>query len=368
MSDFSEILLQWHQVHGRKGLPWQNQKDPYQVWLSEIMLQQTQVVTVQERYSIFLQKFPQIQALAAAPLDDVMALWAGLGYYSRARNLHNCAQIIVGNYAGKFPEDALHLMTLPGIGLSTAAAIAAFCYGQRISILDANVKRLLARKYGILGDVKKGAVHQELWTLAQSVLPSEAQQMPSYTQALMDFGATVCKPKKPHCTHCVFKSTCFALTHDRVMEIPLQVKKVKTTIVQSEMLLLIVGQSFLLELKPHQGIWGGLWSLPESPWVMTTEKPSKTFTVSLSDFASLPTQLLQEPYRKVKRLVPRKHVFTHRTLYFQIGIVHLTEKFEVDPQRFKWVVFDDCAHLGLPAPIRQLLNDDGGDQSLFKKD
>ena len=186
---FAAALLRWHQQDGRSGLPWQNLHDPYAIWISEIMLQQTQVSTVLERYPRLMQRFPTVQALAAAPLDDVLAEWSGLGYYSRARNLHACAKQIVRDYGGHFPQELTQLESLAGIGRSTAGAIAAFAFNLRTPILDANVKRVLARLFGIKGPVQSKAVSDQLWQLAQTLLPQEAKLMPRYTQALMDFGA-----------------------------------------------------------------------------------------------------------------------------------------------------------------------------------
>ena len=357
MIDFSTTLLQWHKLHGRIGLPWQNQKDPYKVWLSEIMLQQTQVATVKERYIEFLQVFPTVQDLARASQDQVMALWAGLGYYTRARNLHACAKMIEEQFAGKFPESSTILATLPGIGMSTAAAIASFCFGERISILDANVKRLLSRFLCITDDVKKASVHQDLWKKAQKLVPKNSEDMPAYTQALMDFGATVCTPKNPKCSNCVFQPSCQAFNQSKVSVIPLQVKKVKNKLVQSEMLFILANQQALFELRPAKGIWGGLWSLPESSWVDAITVPKKPLQFSIQEFLGLPNDLLKIPYNKAKLLAPRKHVFTHRTLYFQIRIIQLTETFDVNTNQYQWVNISDCEHLGLPTPIRQWVND-----------
>ena len=357
MNDFSTTLLQWHKLHGRTGLPWQNQKDPYKVWLSEIMLQQTQVVTVKERYIEFIRVFPTVQDLARASQDQVMALWAGLGYYTRARNLHACAKMIEEQFVGKFPESSTILATLPGIGMSTAAAIASFCFGERVSILDANVKRLLARFLGIEDDVKKASVHQDLWKEAQTLVPQNSEHMPAYTQALMDFGATVCTPKNPKCSNCVFQPSCQSFNQSKVSVIPLQVKKVKNKIVQSEMLFILANHQVLFELRPAKGIWGGLWSLPESSWVDAIKAPSEPLQFSIPEFVGLPCDLLESPYKKAKLLAPRKHVFTHRTLYFQIRIIQLTEIFDVNTNQYQWVNISDSEHLGLPTPVRKWIKD-----------
>ncbi|HSV44995.1 MAG TPA: A/G-specific adenine glycosylase, partial [Ramlibacter sp.] len=192
---FSARLVRWQQAHGRHGLPWQGTRDPYRVWLSEIMLQQTQVSAVLGYYDRFLERFPGVASLAAAPLDAVLGLWSGLGYYSRARNLHRCAQLVVSQHGGSFPAEAVQLQALPGIGRSTAAAIAAFCFGERVSILDGNVRRVLTRLLAFESDLAQAASERVLLAQAQALVPRQAARMPAYTQGLMDLGATVCLPR-----------------------------------------------------------------------------------------------------------------------------------------------------------------------------
>jgi A/G-specific adenine glycosylase len=357
VKDFSKKLLDWYALYGRRGMPWQNLKDPYRVWLSEIMLQQTQVITVKDRYVQFLQRFPEVTDLAKASLDDVMTLWAGLGYYTRARNLHACAKIIVDQYGGKFPQDAVTLCTLPGIGMSTAAAIAAFCYEQKISILDANVKRLLARVFGIEQDLNKSSVHQELWLKAQSLVPTQSAKMPYYTQALMDFGATVCTPKKPKCESCIYQDSCLAYIQDKVDVIPIKIQKTKSKVVQSEMLFIVAKDQILFELRQTNGIWGGLWSLPESPWQEAQVRKIVPLKLSCEDYSSIPSDTIQLAFKKSKILAPRKHVFTHRVLYFQIRILEIEKPFPVDTKKFQWVNVSQYENLGMPTPVRQWLKD-----------
>jgi len=209
---FAPALITWQRNHGRHGLPWQGNRDPYRVWLSEIMLQQTQVSTVLSYYPRFLERFPHVHALAAAQTDEVMAMWSGLGYYSRARNLHRCAQAVVAEHGGEFPRDALTLETLPGIGASTAAAIAAFCHGERVSILDGNVRRVLSRVLAFAGDQAQPKVQRQMWDLAQALVPerSDASDMAAYTQGLMDLGATVCVRGQPRCPVCPMQGVCEA--------------------------------------------------------------------------------------------------------------------------------------------------------------
>ena len=205
-------VVQWQAVHGRNYLPWQQTRDPYRVWLSEIMLQQTQVTTVLGYYERFLQAFPDVASLAAAPEDDVMALWSGLGYYSRARNLHKCAKAVMAEHGGAFPRSAEVLATLPGIGRSTAAAIASFCFGERAAILDANVKRVLTRVLAFGEDLSSSRNEKVLWAMAEDLLPTHDLQhsMPRYTQGLMDLGATICLPRNPSCLVCPLQADCRA--------------------------------------------------------------------------------------------------------------------------------------------------------------
>lgn len=218
-TSFARRLIDWQRQHGRHDLPWQV-KDPYSVWLSEIMLQQTQVATVLDYYPRFLTKFPTVQSLAAAPQDEVLSLWAGLGYYSRARNLHKAAQQVVGQFGGIFPSERKDLETLCGVGRSTAAAISAFAFNRRETILDGNVKRVLCRVFAQDGNPQDKKFENSLWTLAESLLPSENTDMPAYTQGLMDLGATVCKRTKPLCHQCPMADICEAKKQNRIDELP----------------------------------------------------------------------------------------------------------------------------------------------------
>ena len=215
MNQFAEKLINWQRQHGRHNLPWQT-SDPYRVWLSEIMLQQTQVATVLEYYPKFINRFPDVQSLAEAEQDAVLQLWAGLGYYSRARNLHKAAQQIVYEFGGQFPQQRIELERLCGVGRSTAAAIAAFAFRQPETILDGNVKRVLCRIFALDGDTSDKKFEAQLWQLAESLLPKNQNDMPAYTQGLMDLGATVCKRSKPDCTHCPMVSDCLAWAQNRV--------------------------------------------------------------------------------------------------------------------------------------------------------
>ena len=263
VNDFSSRLIRWHKRHGRHDLPWQNTTDPYRVWLSEIMLQQTQVATVIPYYLRFLERFPLLANLAAAPVADVMALWSGLGYYARARNLHACAKALMREHGGRFPRDPVVIAQLPGIGRSTANSIATFCFGARAPILDGNVKRVLCRAFGVEGFPGSGAVEKHLWALAEELMPTRHGAI--YNQAQMDLGAAVCERGKPRCDACPLNDICVARATGRASELP--TAKPRRTIPQRHATLLVLrdGNCVLLETRPPAGIWGGLLSLPELP-------------------------------------------------------------------------------------------------------
>lgn len=260
--DFAERLIAWQRQHGRHDLPWQV-RDPYAVWLSEIMLQQTQVATVRDYYPRFLAAFPTVQDLAAAEEDAVLALWAGLGYYSRARNLHAAAKQVVAQFGGVFPDTREALESLKGVGRSTAAAIAAFAFGRRETILDGNVKRVLCRVFALDGDPADKRFERQLWDLAERLLPQAAEDMPAYIQGLMDLGATVCKRSKPLCGQCPMAQHCLAKAQDRVGELPRKktAAAVKSVAVYWLVLRNKAGEIWL-EKRPAGGIWGGLHCVP----------------------------------------------------------------------------------------------------------
>ncbi len=363
IDSFSKKLIAWHTQSGRSGLPWQGNRDPYAVWVSEIMLQQTQVATVLERYPRFMKRFPTVKKLAAADVDDVLAEWAGLGYYSRARNLHACAQQIVREFAGKFPQDPALLEQLKGIGRSTAGAIAAFAFHERAPILDANVKRILARLFAIEGAIQDKAVNDSLWKLATELLPLKPQDMPTYTQALMDFGATWCTSRKPVCLSgekkCPFAKDCQANLSDQVLALPKKVIKSKSPEFDCHMLLLRSGNSVLLQKRPDKAIWGGLWSLPESPWAprdlsFLKEELSSSNLLSLT----LPEEksvLFLRNCTPPNRGFYIKHVFTHRRLWMQIWEVNAMKTIPFTNPNLKWVPLKQLGRHGLPQPIKVLL-------------
>jgi len=259
---FRKRLLAWFDRAGRKDLPWKRTRDPYHVWLSEIMLQQTQVVTVIPYFTRFIARFPTIQALASARADTVMRHWAGLGYYARARNLHAAAKEIVREHSGKFPREFEHICALPGVGRSTAGAIAAQAFDARHAILDGNVKRVLARQHAISTPLNDRATEMQLWQLADSYTP--AVRVADYTQAIMDLGATICRPRQPNCPHCPVATECQARAADTAHALPIKRKAKPLPIRRTKMLLLTDrNRRVLLIRRPPTGIWGGLWSLPE---------------------------------------------------------------------------------------------------------
>ncbi len=260
-ASFAATLVAWQRRHGRHALPWQNTRDPYRVWLSEIMLQQTQVSTVIGYYARFLERFPDVRALAAAPQDEVLAAWSGLGYYSRARNLHRCAQAVVAEHGGAFPASSEALARLPGIGRSTAAAIAAFCFGERVAILDGNVKRVLTRVLGFDGDLSRPAAERALWGEATALLPVVG--IDAYTQGLMDLGATICSPRAPACLLCPVQGRCAAARAGTQERYPVKTRRLVRGRREHVWLWLRCNGSLWLAERPETGVWAGLWSLPE---------------------------------------------------------------------------------------------------------
>jgi len=363
ISTFAQKLIAWHGVSGRSGLPWQGNRDPYAVWVSEIMLQQTQVATVLERYPRFMKRFPTVKKLATADVDEVLAEWAGLGYYSRARNLHACAKQVMTEFGGQFPGDPILLEQLKGIGRSTAGAIAAFAFHERAPILDANVKRILARLFAIEGAIQDKVVNDQLWALAEQLLPTKPADMPVYTQALMDFGATWCTSRKPVCLgsekKCPFEKNCQANLSDQVLLLPQKAKKTKSPEFDCNMLLLRCGNSVLLQKRPSKAIWGGLWSLPEGPWVPKTSM-SRVAEIGLQELfaATLPNEkgaALTKTCKSIKLTEEIKHVFTHRRLWMQIWQANSVKELTFLNPDLRWVPLSQLGHYGLPQPIKLLL-------------
>ncbi|MBS0316490.1 MAG: A/G-specific adenine glycosylase [Proteobacteria bacterium] len=336
-------MLRWQRQHGRQGLPWQHTRDPYRVWLSEIMLQQTQVATVLDYFSRFLQRFPDVQSLARAELDEVLALWSGLGYYSRARNLHRCAVEVVAQHGGRFPDNAAALAGLPGIGRSTAAAIAAFCFGERVAILDGNVRRVLTRVLGFSGDMAQAANGRALWDLATALLPRRAlaDTMPRYTQGLMDIGAGICTPRAPRCADCPLRRICVALREGEPERYPRSTRKLKRG-AQALWLLQASGPdgAVWLEKRPARGIWAGLYCLP-------------AFDSRESLHGQLQGALPAGSRAWLHEPAPIVHPLTHKDLLLHPVQVRL----EAAPagRAGAWFAAGAWPELGLPAPIRKLL-------------
>ena len=345
LAAFAPALIDWQRRNGRHGLPWQGTRDPYRVWLSEIMLQQTQVATVMGYYDRFLQRYPDVSALADAAPDDVMALWSGLGYYSRARHLHRCAQLVVSEHGGVFPDTAAVLQTLPGIGASTAAAIAAFCFGERVSIVDGNVRRLLSRVLAYGGDLSQAASARELWDLAQALLPANPapDDMTAYTQGLMDLGAGICSRTQPSCMLCPVNGLCRANHTGTTAQFPVKTRKLLRR--HESWWLLIFrttsaeGPRVWLERRPASGIWAGLFCTP----VHSSEAQV--------------TDRLQRAGLGARDLSPIVHQLTHRELCLYPRLVDVAaEQAQGDPTEGQWVALNGLDQVGLPAPLRGLLS------------
>lgn len=349
-AELATQVVRWQEAHGRNHLPWQNTRDAYRVWLSEIMLQQTQVATVLEYYTRFLARFPDVRQLAAAPQDEVLALWSGLGYYSRARNLHRCAQIVVHQHGGEFPRTVDELAALPGIGRSTAGAIAAFCFGARAPILDANVRRVLTRVLGFGADLAEAKNERALWQQAEALLPRQdlSHAMPRYTQGLMDLGAGICLPRNPNCLLCPLQEACVARRDGNPQDYPVRTRKLKRSAQAWWLLLRQDGEGRLwLERRPPIGIWAGLYCPPV-----------------YDSRAALDEALQLHASCDAQDLPAFTHVLTHRDLHLHPVLArdatprpdaHCAE------QQSGWFAPAQWPALGLPAPVRKLLASLGDD-------
>ena len=358
---FATRLIRWQRQHGRHHLPWQNTRDAYRVWLSEIMLQQTQVGTVIPYYQRFLEHFPDIQRLASASLDGVMAQWSGLGYYSRARNLHKAAQRIVREHGCAFPGEVDLIRQLPGVGRSTAAAIAVFAFGKRAAILDGNVKRIFSRCFGIEGYSGEKHVETQLWQKAEALLPardenSSEREIGDYTQALMDLGATICTRAHPRCGSCPLRLDCIAFRDNSVGRLPTPRPR-KVLPEKETALLLVVAQEvaqgkILLEKRPSAGIWGALWSLPEMPMNENVIEYCMRFGINV---------------RPISQMEAFTHTFTHFRLRIYPLILqvisgspgHLSH---LSPQASPragnqriWIMPEDALKAAIPSPVRKVL-------------
>jgi len=341
---FAQNVAQWQQTHGRHHLPWQGTRDPYRIWLAEIMLQQTQVSAVIGYYQRFLERFPDLDTLARATQDEVMPYWAGLGYYARARNLHRCAQTIVRDWQGRFPPDAQTIMTLPGIGRSTAAAIAAFAWGERSPILDGNVRRVFCRYFGIDRPTDEAQTQRLLWETAEDLVrvAPPALDMRAYTQGLMDLGATLCTRGQPSCAACPLTKHCCARQTGAQTLLPIPKSKKPKPERNCVMLIVRHGKHALLQQRPSPGIWGGLWSLPQydTRSAMTHDCQQRgihaAHTVALAGL---------------------QHVFTHFRLHIQPRLLTLDPTLPAPAvqEHERWQPLDSLDGAALPAPVRKLL-------------
>jgi A/G-specific adenine glycosylase len=340
MKSFAERVIEWQRASGRHDLPWQRTRDAYCIWLSEIMLQQTQVSAVVPYYARFLDRFPDLGRLAAAPEDDVLALWSGLGYYARARNLHSAARTIVQKHAGVFPRAFDDIVALPGIGRSTAGAIAVFAFGARQPILDGNVKRVFARVFGIAGFPGEKKVETAMWAHAEVLLP--IGDVEAYTQGLMDLGAGLCTRTRPRCERCPLQDDCVAMRENRIALLP--TPRPKKLLPQKSTVMLIVqrDREVLLEKRPAPGIWGGLWSFPE-----------------IADLSDAPAVLRMRFGAEVMAegaLPDVRHGFTHYALTITPALLRVTslERRAHSPGHV-WLTPADAINAAIPAPVRQIL-------------
>ena len=334
---FAKRLVAWQKQHGRHDLPWQSSADPYRVWLSEIMLQQTQVVTVKAYYDKFLKRFPTVSVLASASLDEVLGLWSGLGYYSRAKNLHRCAQIVANAHGSVFPNTKEGLQQLPGIGPSTAAAIASLCFGKREAILDGNVKRVLTRVHGFGHDLSHATHEKALWKIAHQALPVHESDMPTYTQGMMDLGATLCSRTRPACERCPMLGLCVAQKQDQATLYPVKLRKLKRSAESMWLLCARTGDGAAwLQQRPSMGVWASLYTPP----IFSSEQ-------ALLD--SLPKRLQTQ----VTWAPAFVHVLTHKDLHLHTA--HLVLSGEKNLGTGQWLSSKDWPTKGLPAPVRQLL-------------
>ncbi|MES2636418.1 MAG: A/G-specific adenine glycosylase [Pseudomonadota bacterium] len=338
MTLFSQRIIDWQKRYGRHDLPWQNTVDPYAIWVSEIMLQQTQVTAVIGYYAKFMRRFPNIQVLASATQEEVLQYWSGLGYYSRARNLHAAAQKIMADFDGVFPHEFDDIQSLSGIGRSTAAAISTFALNLPQPILDGNVKRVFARHFNVSGYTGAPKVAQQLWQIAERENPNQATHAIAYTQGLMDLGATLCTRTKPRCTICPVSISCEALALDLVKILPTP-KLRKTVPEKSINMLVLIDQNpvtlkntVMLEKRPPSGIWGGLWSLPE--------------------VASMDGIILQN----VSTLNTLTHTFTHFKLHITPQLIYVDRSIPQVNEAVKiWLPIEEAIEAAIPTPIRTIL-------------
>lgn len=323
MTVFADAIIAWQKLHGRHDLPWQNTTDPYAIWVSEIMLQQTQVAAVIGYYAKFMTRFPNIHALSSASQEEVLQHWSGLGYYSRARNLHNAAQKIVDEFNRKFPQDFDDILSLPGIGRSTAAAISTFAFNQPQPILDGNVKRVFARHFLVEGWPSAPKIEQQMWQIALRENPSE--NAIAYTQGLMDLGATLCTRSKPRCSECPVNTSCQAYAQNMTHKLPTPKPRKILPEKNTTMLVIMDGDEVMLEKRPPSGIWGGLWSFPETESAEGQALPKLT------------------------------HTFTHFKLHIQPLLIRANKRQKTQELRTIWLNLDDAIAAAIPTPVRKIL-------------
>lgn len=343
VDDISHRLLVWFNAHGRHNLPWQHPRTPYRVWVSEVMLQQTQVATVTPYFERFVRELPTLRALAEADEDRVFALWSGLGYYRRARHLHRAAKICVEHHGGELPDDFDALAALPGIGPSTAGAILALAHDRRHAILDGNVRRVLARLHGVRGDPRTRVVEQHLWALAESHTPYK--RIADYTQAIMDLGATVCTRTQPRCDECPLDQDCIA--HRQGLTETLPERRPKRALPQRRTVMLVLRDArerILLQKRGPNGVWSGLWSLPEAE----DAEPARRAAERLADLRAA----------EIEVLAPFLHTFTHYRLEAQPLLCRdaKPQQAVADAPEQRWCTREEIGALGLPAPVRKLLD------------
>ena len=340
MSDFATRLLEWFDEHGRKDLPWQHPKDAYRVWVSEVMLQQTQVQTVIPYFERFMARFPDVITLADAAQDDVLQHWSGLGYYARARNLHRAAQVIRDNHAGEFPRALDEVIDLPGVGRSTAGAILSLAFGQRHTILDGNVKRVLARHQAVEGWPGRTAVAKQLWDIAEQYTPEE--NTAAYTQAIMDLGATLCTRSKPACERCPVAPDCQALSLGSVTELPGRKPKKEKPLRATTMVIARHDGHVYLERRPEAGIWGGLWSLPE---------------IGEAEVRDWCRETLASGSDEVESWQPLRHSFSHYDLDIHPIVVRVGAPLSkvADSGDATWHRLGDEPPGGMAAPVHKLI-------------
>ena len=340
MSFISNQLIFWHKLHGRHRLPWQQTKNPYAIWISEIMLQQTQVSTVIDYYKKFMRRFPDIEALADAEMDEVNECWSGLGYYSRARNIHTAVKIILERYNGIFPQKFEEILELPGIGRTTAGAICSFAYGKNYPILDGNVKRVFTRFYGIKEWSGKPKVEKELWKIADMNLPSSDIEI--YTQALMDLGSSLCSRGKPKCSECPLTKSCKSFLNNWTNIIPASKPKKLIPVKEGNILIVQYKDSILFVKRNIKQIWGGLWSLPElenhdnlNEWLLNLLGTRK--------FQIINSGRCQANFSHYKYVMHYQHILFNKINFKPI-------------ENFNWINKSNIQKAGLPAPIKKLLS------------